>query len=58
MKDKEPLFKYYYSANYNSFPVSRYRLLTRTEFISVTGIDPVTNKCIYTWLLYVHLLNN
>ena len=48
MKGKEPLFKYYYSANYNGFPVSRYRLLTRTEFISVTGIDPVTNKCIYT----------
>ena len=48
MKGTEPLFRYYYSVNYNSFPVSRYRLLTRTEFISVTGIDPVTNKCIYT----------
>ena len=48
MEGKEPLFRYYYSANYNGFPVSRYKLLTRTEFISVTGIDPVTNKCIYT----------
>ena len=48
MEGKEPLFKYYYSVNYNGYPVSRYRLLTRTEFISVTGIDPVTNKCIYT----------
>ena len=46
---KEHLFKYYYSvADKNGYPVSRYKLLTRAEFISVTGIDPVTNKCIYT----------
>ena len=48
MEGYEPLFRYYYSVNYNGFPISRYKLLTRTEFISVTGIDPVTNKCIYT----------
>ena len=43
------LFKYYYSvADKNGYPVSKYKLLTRTEFISVTGIDPITNKCIYT----------
>ena len=48
MKGNEPLFKYYYSANYNGYPVSRYKLLTRTEFISITGIDPVTNKYIQT----------
>ena len=43
------LFKYYYSvADKNGYPVSRFLPLTRTEFISVTGIDPVTNKCIYT----------
>ena len=45
----EYLFKYYYSvADKNGYPVSRYKLLTRTEFISVTEIDPVTNKYIYT----------
>ena len=48
MEGKEPLFRYYYSVNYNSFPVSKYKLLTRDQFISITGIDPVTNKCIYT----------
>ena len=47
MKGTEPLFRYYYSVNYNGFPVSRFRLLTRTEFISVTGIDPVINKYIH-----------
>ena len=46
---KEHLFKCYYSvADKNGYPVSRYKLLTRTEFISVTGIDPITNKHIYT----------
>ena len=45
----EPLFRYYYnSVNYNGFPVSKYKLLTRDQFISITGIDPVINKCIYT----------
>ena len=44
----EYLFKYYYSVNYNGFPVSKYNLLTRDQFISITGTDPVTNKCIYT----------
>ena len=58
MKGNEPLFRYYYSVNYNGFPVSRYKLLTRTEFISITGIDPVTNKCIYNNYVYIHLLNN
>ena len=57
MEGNEPLFRYHYSVNYNGYPVSRYRLLTRAKFISVTGIDPVTNKCIYTYLLYIHLLN-
>ena len=38
----ETLFKYYYSGNYNGYPVSRYKLLTRDQFISITGIDPVT----------------
>ena len=44
----ETLFKYYYNVNYNGYSISKYKLLTRTEFISVTGIDPITNKCIYT----------
>ena len=45
---KEHLFKCFYSvADKNGYPVSRYKLLTRTEFISVTGIDPVTNKYIH-----------
>lgn len=49
MKGNEPLFRYYYSvADKNGYPVSRFITLTRTEFISVTGIDPVTNECIYT----------
>ena len=48
MESTEPLYNYYYSVNYNGYPVSRFLPLTRTEFISVTGIDPVTNKCIYT----------
>ena len=48
MEGTEPLFNYYYSVNYNGYPVSRYKLLTRDQFISITGIDPVTNKCIYT----------
>ena len=47
MKGNEPLFKYYYSVNYNGFPVSRYKLLTRDQFISISGIDPVTNKHIH-----------
>jgi hypothetical protein len=44
----ENLYKYYYSVNCNGFPVSRFRLLTRDEFIRTTGIDPVTNERIYT----------
>ena len=48
MKGCEPLYRYYYSVNYNGFPVSRYKLLIRDQFISITGIDPVSNKCIYT----------
>ena len=48
MKDCEPLFRYYYSvADKNGYPVSRYRLLTRDQFISRSGIDPVTNKHIH-----------
>ena len=40
----EYLFKYYYSvADKNGYLVSRYKLLTRTEFISVTGIDIFIN---------------
>lgn len=55
MEGREPLFRYYYSVNYNNgFPVSRYKLLTRTEFISVTGIDPVTNKCIYIYIIVIY----
>ena len=48
MEELEPLFKYHYSVNYNGYPVSRFYRLTRTDFISITGIDPVTNKCVYT----------
>ena len=47
MKGTEPLFRYYYSVNCNGYPVSRYKLLTGTEFISTTGIDPVTYKHIH-----------
>ena len=49
MEGNEPLFRYYYSvADKNGYPVSRYHLLTRDQFISISGIDPITNKCIYT----------
>jgi len=41
------LFTYHYSVNYNGFPVTKTKLVTRQEFISITGIDPVTNKCIF-----------
>ena len=48
MKGNEPLFRYYYSvADKNGYPVSRYRLLTRDQFISISGIDPITNKHIH-----------
>ena len=32
----------------SKFPIVDTKQLTRKEFISITGIDPVTNKCIYT----------
>ena len=41
MKGENNLFKYYYNVNYNGYPVTRYRLVTRQEFISITDIDPV-----------------
>ena len=43
---------YYYSVpieiNGSKFHIVDTKQLTRKEFISITGIDPVTNKCIYT----------
>lgn len=45
----EQLYTYYFSvADKDGFPVSRFYRLTRDQFINVTGIDPVTNRCIYT----------
>lgn len=45
----EPVYTYFYNiADKNGFPVTKYISLTREQFINVTGIDPVTNKCIYT----------
>ena len=41
MEGYEPLFKYHYSINYNGYPVTKYKLVTRQEFISITGIDPM-----------------
>ena len=49
---KEHLFKCYYSVpieiNGSKFPFVNTKQLTRDQFIEETGIDPVTNKCIYT----------
>lgn len=45
-------YTFYYSVplevNGSKFPIVRTKDLTREEFISITGVDPVTNKCIYT----------
>lgn len=45
-------YTYYYSVpieiNGSKFPFVDTKQLTRKEFISITSIDPVTNKCIYT----------
>ena len=46
------LYTYYFSVpieiNGSKFPFVKTEQLTREDFISITGIDPVTNKCIYT----------
>ena len=46
------LYTYYYSVpieiNGSKFPFVDTKQLTRDQFIEETGIDPVTNKCIYT----------
>lgn len=45
-------YTYHYSVpvefHGSKFPFIRTKNLTREEFIRITGIDPVTNKCIYT----------
>ena len=45
-------YTYYYSVpvefHGSKFPFVKTEQLTREDFISITGIDPLTNKCIYT----------
>ena len=46
-------YTYYYNVpvmiNGSKFPIVKTKQLTRgDQFIKETGIDPVTNKCIYT----------
>ena len=45
-------YTYYFSVpvmiNGSKFPFVDTKQLTREDFISITDIDPVTNKCIYT----------
>ena len=49
MDMNEPVYTYFYNVvDKDGFPVTKYSSLTREQFINVTGIDPVTNKCIYT----------
>ena len=45
----EPLYTYYYSVHdRDGSALTLHKRLTRFQFIMETGIDPVTNKCIYT----------
>ena len=45
-------YTYYFSVpieiNVSKFPFVKTEQLTRKDLISITGIDPVTNKCICT----------
>lgn len=51
MNDNQ-MYTYYFSVPFEyhgtKFPLVDTKRLTRDQFIKETGIDPVTNKCIYT----------
>ena len=45
----DQLYTYFYSVpDRDGSALTLYKRLTRFQFIMETGIDPVTNKCIYT----------
>ena len=55
-------YTYYFNVpvmiNGSKFPFVDTKQLTRDQFIEETGIDPITNKCIYTYLLYIYTFIN
>lgn len=47
--DRNELYTYFYSvADRNGFPITATKKLNREEFISETGMDPLTYECVYT----------